>query len=154
MTNGNFRSKTCFGLAFKRRKGSRLFSLLNFLPRPGKWQHWQILSWHIFVLSSQLSRKQCFSCVLLWNINKADEKMQVCVCSYMVTDPRGRFPPILLWNVFGLVKSPWRCSRPMWSIPGNSGFEICLVWLNHLDGAADPRGRFPPILLFKNVWFG
>ena len=28
---------------------------------------------------------------------------------------------------------------PMWSIPGNSGFEICLVWLNHLDGAADPR---------------
>ena len=43
---------------------------------------------------------------------------------------------------------------PMWSIPGNSGFEICLVWLNHIDGAADPRGRFPPILLFKNVWFG
>ena len=29
VTNGNFRSKTCFGLAFKRRKGSRLFSLLN-----------------------------------------------------------------------------------------------------------------------------
>ena len=33
-------------------------------------------------------------------------------------------------------------------------FEMCLVWLNHLDGVAGPCCRFLAILVLKYVWFG